>query len=230
MAGDKGSGKKGFAGLESMVSEVEVPKAPPPAPVRKEEKGAQLERTPRQPAPAYATPNPSSSKSPWLGFLKIVGGLLFFSWLVSAAMRDPSPPPPAMAPAPEAPAPAPEAPAPAPAPYYQPAMSAQTYEPPASAAASNSEEKPPEGSGLVFNDSQMRYCLSEKIRMSGWESHVNQYSETSVNAFNEAVNDYNMRCSHFRYRSGTLESTRSEVEANRYALTQQGEASAAANP
>jgi hypothetical protein len=59
---------------------------------------------------------------------------------------------------------------------------------------------------------------------------VNNYSESSVNAFNEAVDDYNMRCSHFRYRSGTIESIRAEVEANRYAIFQQGEASAAANP
>ena len=89
---------------------------------------------------------------------------------------------------------------------------------------------PPVGNGLEFNNSQIRYCLSQKIRISTWQPRVNNYSESSVNAFNEAVDDYNMRCSHFRYRSGTLESTRSEVEANRYALTQQGEASAAANP
>lgn len=59
---------------------------------------------------------------------------------------------------------------------------------------------------------------------------MNSYSETSVDAFNAEVNDYNARCSNFRYRSGTLEGIRSEVEANRTALTRQGVASAAHNP
>jgi len=123
-------------------------------------------------------------------------------------------------------APVPEGMAPAPAAADKPAYVPE----PAPTNTSNDEEKPPVGNGLVFNSSQIRYCLSADIRVSAWKSQVNDYSETSVNAFNEAVNDYNMRCSHFRYRSGTIESIRSEVEANRYALIQQGMASAAANP
>jgi hypothetical protein len=66
--------------------------------------------------------------------------------------------------------------------------------------------------------------------MDAWEGQVNQYSNTSVDAFNAAVNDYNARCSHIRYPRGDLESVRSEVDANREALTRQGLAKAAGNP
>lgn len=220
MAGDKGSGKKGFAGLDSMVSEVEVPKAPAPEPVRKEEKAAPPEHSGAQPQPAY-TGSPASGDSSGKWWLLAVGVIVFFAWAVGSREQIPSDAiAPVEAPAPEY-APAAEAPE-APAPTYAPE--------PAPTNASNDEEMPPVGNGLSFNTSQIRYCLSQKIRMSAWQSQVNESSETSVNAFNEAVNDYNMRCSHFRYRSGTLENVRSEVEANRYALTQQGDASAAANP
>lgn len=243
MAGDKGSGKKGFAGLDSMVSEVEVPKALAPEPVRKEEKAAPPEPSRAQAQPAY-TGSPTSGESSGKWWLLGVGVVALFAWAVGSSEQTPSDAiAPAEAPAAEAPAPeyaaAAEAAAPeyapteeAPAPDYAPA---QNYEPaytpePAPADTSNNEEMPPVGSGLVFNRSQIRYCLSENIRIEARERQVDQYSETSVDAFNGAVNDYNTRCSNFRYRSGTLESVRSEVEANRYSLLRQGGASAASNP
>jgi len=92
------------------------------------------------------------------------------------------------------------------------------------------ETKQPAGSELASDRSQIRYCLSENIRMDAWEGRVNQYSDTSVAAFNAAVNDYNARCSQIRYRREDLESVRSEIDANRMALTRQGLAKAAGNP
>jgi len=59
---------------------------------------------------------------------------------------------------------------------------------------------------------------------------LNQYSDTSVAAFNAAVNDYNARCSQIRYRREDLEIVRSEIDANGMALTRQGLAKAAGNP
>jgi hypothetical protein len=81
-----------------------------------------------------------------------------------------------------------------------------------------------------LNEAQIRYCLSEKIRVSAWKEGVNNYSQNSVDEFNTAVADYNARCSHFRYRSGSLESVRAQVEVNRYKIRSQGIASALANP
>ena len=92
------------------------------------------------------------------------------------------------------------------------------------------EIKQPMGSELAFDRSQLRYCLSESIRMDAWEGQVNQYSNASVAAFNAAVNDYNARCAHIRYPRADLESVRSEVDANRMTLTRQGLAKAAGSP
>lgn len=219
MAENNESGKKGFAGLDSLVSEVEVPKAPPPEPIR-QENAARSEASRAQPQPAY-TGSPTSGGSSGKWWLIAIGVVGFFVWAYNSGDRTPEYAPVAEAPAPEY-VPAPEAPAP----EYAPA---QPYEP-APEYAANDEEAPPAGSGRVFNHSQMKYCLSEKIRVSAWEGLVDEYSETSVDAFNDAVNDYNMRCSHFRYRSGMLESVQSEVEANRSTLAMEGRARAAANP
>lgn len=220
MAENNGSGKKGFAGLDSLVSEVEAPRAPSPEPISHEENVGRSEASCAQPQPAYTgSPTTGGSSGKW--WLIAIGVVGFFVWAYNSGDRTPGYAPAAEAPAPEY-APAAEAPAP----EYAPA---QPYEP-APAYAANDEEVPPTGSGRVFNQSQIKYCLSEKIRISAWEGLLDEYSETSVDAFNAAVNDYNTRCSNFRYRAGTLESVSAEVEANRYALTMQGKASAAANP
>jgi len=97
-------------------------------------------------------------------------------------------------------------------------------------SSSDSEEMPPVGSGLIFNQAQIRYCLSENIRVSTWQEYVNNYSASSVGAFNSAVENYNTRCTKYRYRAGTLEDIRVEVEKNRYKLQAQGIANAMGNP
>ena len=74
------------------------------------------------------------------------------------------------------------------------------------------EERPNIGDGLLFNDNQIRYCLSQKIRMAGWNSTVDSYNLSSVAAFNEMVRDYNLRCSHFKYHQGDLERVQRQVD------------------
>ena len=41
--------------------------------------------------------------------------------------------------------------------------------------SSNFEEQPPIGSGMALNSNQIRYCLSEKIRLESWQTKVNSY-------------------------------------------------------
>ena len=84
------------------------------------------------------------------------------------------------------------------------------------------QEKPPVGTDRVLSRNQIRYCLSEKIRLDAAEEKINNYLVTEVNRFNGMIDDYNNRCSKFRYRSGALEAVRAEVEDNRQNLAVEG--------
>lgn len=83
-------------------------------------------------------------------------------------------------------------------------------------------EKPPVGRNNTLTHDQIKYCLCEKIRINEMNKIINDTSEAEINLFNEAVDDYNSRCSAFRYRAGTLESIRSEVEEMRSSLEEEG--------
>lgn len=230
MGSDNRTGKKGFAGLDSMVSDIKMPRPSTTQPIHKVEPEANPEPITSSPQPAY-TGNPSSGGSSGKWWAIGIGLAVFFIWIGYSDRHTTSDIAPAPAPEAAAPAPAPAAWEPAPAPEAAaPAPAPATVYKPVHPDASGDEERPPVGSGLVFNRAQIRYCLSEKARISAWQSQVDEYSETSVNAFNEAVNDYNSRCSHFRYRSGAVESVQSELDAIRYTLRLEGMARARANP
>jgi len=209
--------RKGFAGFDSMVSNIEVPKSKPvpvPDAVQQQETPSQARTTPQTVYAGKQTTDGGSGKWWAIG----VGLVVMISWLMGTDNKSASRPAAAI---PSYSAPSYSAPAPAAAPAYAP---------PPSYESDTSEERPPVGSGLILNRAQIRYCLSQKIRISSWQKHVDNYSKSSVDVFNGAVANYNARCSNFRYRSGLLESVRSEVEANRYALQIEGSDSAAANP
>jgi hypothetical protein len=84
--------------------------------------------------------------------------------------------------------------------------------------ASSVEEIPPIGTGLMLSPNQIRYCVAEDIRIDGARSALNQERSYEVNRLNGMITDYNSRCANFRYRSGTLQSVRSEIEASRNIL------------
>ena len=84
------------------------------------------------------------------------------------------------------------------------------------------EEKPPVGIDRVLTRNQIRYCLSEKIRLDSAEEKINNYLAGEVDQFNGMIDDYNNRCGKFRYRSGSLEAVRTEVEAYRQNLIAEG--------
>lgn len=114
-------------------------------------------------------------------------------------------PSPAPAPAPEK---APERPAPAPTPAPIPVTK---FDP---------EEKPPVGSGLRFSTPQIRYCVYEKVRVEAMRDIID--SNYQVTIFNHYVDDYNSRCTNFRYRRGSLQAVQSEVSAKMSVLRREG--------
>lgn len=211
---------KGFAGLSSLVSDVDTP---PPAP--KTESAGATTSTGRsasaaaQPQPQQPTqrqtyqepPQPSSGSSggKWILGIAAVVGLL---WLIGQSNKPTS----SSAPA-----------------YSPPAQSAApSYSPPAQPQAPSvpQESKPPVGQDLVFSTAQIRYCLAEDIRMEGAKAALNNYSDSDVDRFNAMVADYNSRCGSFRYRSGALESARRDVEPYRSQLQAEGRSRFARSP
>ena len=85
------------------------------------------------------------------------------------------------------------------------------------------EDMPPVGSGLAFTDNEIRYCLSQNIRLDGAQSVLNKYSQADVDRYNAMINDYNSRCGNFQYTPGALQSIQAEVNASSATLQSQGE-------
>ncbi len=90
--------------------------------------------------------------------------------------------------------------------------------------APTAEIQPPVGNGITLSPNQIRYCLSENIRIDGAQGVLNRYNDSAINRYNNMIADYNSRCSNFRYRQGSLESVRAGVEANRARLLTEGAA------
>ena len=207
---------KGFAGLSSLVSDVDT--SPPPA-AKKEPtstSGASsspppppsAQTAPAQPQPRQqqtyqepSQPSSGSSGGKWvLGIAAVIGVL----WLIGQADK------PTTAPAPS---------------YSPPAQStAPSYSPPAQPQepARPAESQPPVGQNTVLSTAQIRYCLAEDIRMDGAKAAVNNYNDSDVDRFNAMVADYNSRCGSYRYRRGALESARGDIEPYRSQLQAEG--------
>ena len=77
------------------------------------------------------------------------------------------------------------------------------------------ESPPPIGAGYALDDSQIRYCLAQKIRIGVWENATQTNNSADIDRFNARVDDYNARCGHFRYRRGALERVTAEVDGER---------------
>lgn len=211
---------KGFAGLSSLVSDVDTT-LPPAA---KTESAASAPSTER-PTPQAAQPQPSqqhqtyqepaqpsssgSSGGKWvLGIAAVIGVL----WLIGQSDKSSTSPEPA---------------------YSPPAQTATpSYSPPAEPQAPSSpqESMPPVGQDLVFSTAQIRYCLAEDIRLEGAKSVINNYIDSDVDRFNSMVADYNSRCGSFRYRSGALDSARRDIEPYRSQLQAEGRSLFARSP
>jgi uncharacterized protein len=200
--------KKGFAALNSMVSDIEETVAAP----RVDEETAATVETPTAATvePSSSTPaEPDRGSGLWMLIVPVVLLILMSIFVVGTVSKNESNPGSTL----ESSASTPSAYTPVPVEN----MPAQEVEP----SQIPSESMPPAGRELVLSASQIRYCLSEKLRIQVWRTRIESTSEPSLQPFNDAVNDYNSRCADFRYRGNTLETIRAEVEANRAALTQE---------
>lgn len=106
---------------------------------------------------------------------------------------------------------------------WRPAPTPYTPPPPI-APSPPVESVPPVGSGLQLNRDQIRWCLSESIRLDAARGALNAYIGIDVERFNAMISFYNGRCANFQYRQSVMQSVTAEVEANRWTLQRDGAA------
>lgn len=194
----RASAARGFAGLATLVSEVSVDIVDAERLRGVWQPSSRASRAPAAPAVIRAPLGGLSVGMKWalsLGVLILVGW--FIGFLGERASTPPVTPPAVQIPsAPLAPVAVPSA-------------------PPAMAGLDLFGVKPPVGGDLLLDPNQIRYCLVEKIRLATISPLVDTLSDHDVDRFNARVVDFNGRCAKFRYRRGTLEQARQEVETLR---------------
>lgn len=110
---------------------------------------------------------------------------------------------------------------PAPASY----IPAPTDEPQASFSDDIQEHIPPLSSyGAEFDRSEIRYCMMQKKRLEFAKDAAINPTEDQAQRFNSAVEDYNSRCSSFRYKDSDMIVIEQEVSDNAERLRSEGEA------
>lgn len=210
--------KKGFAGLSSMVSDVDTVIAetskPPPRSASPSAGSASAPPPRAEPKPAPREPiySPPEAKGISYGTKVLIsfGAMVAVLLAGFAAMDDTKSTSSSQTPNfTYTPSTTPAAPAPLPAP--KPA-----------APSRPTEDRPPTGRNNVLAGAQLRYCVAEQIRVDAAEKVVNNYIEAHVDRFNAMVGDYNSRCGEFRYRQGSLQSAERAMEPYRSQLEQEG--------
>ncbi|MEQ6335675.1 hypothetical protein [Sphingobium sp. MK2] len=87
------------------------------------------------------------------------------------------------------------------------------------------ENRPPLYSiGTSFDRSQVRYCMMQKARLEAANNVSARPTEYKIQQFNLTVDDYNSRCSNFRYHNDDMTAVQQEVNENASRLRSEGEA------
>jgi len=82
------------------------------------------------------------------------------------------------------------------------------------------EQLPPIGTDRVLDRAQIRYCLSEDIRLEAARTVAT--ADVDVERFNSMINDFNARCSSYQYRRQVFDSVQREVQSSRASLQVEG--------
>ena len=210
---------KGFAGLLSLLSDIdnietqiepEKPKTTPSRVLR--QTTSPTTQTHQNSTQSNNTSTPGNSSG--LQWLFGVGVVIVILWLVTVSNQNKTPSPSRINSTVQLP------------PGFVPLEETNSL-PPSTAPQKHiksrpTEEMPPARRNNVLNIAQLRYCHAEDIRLESAEKAVNLYSELDVTKFNMMVNDYNSRCGEFRYRPGTLENARRQVEEYRKEIEAEG--------
>lgn len=77
------------------------------------------------------------------------------------------------------------------------------------------EVKPTIGNGLTLSSDEITYCLAERLRLETINKNQDKYSSESLEPYNRYVDDYNSRCSDFRYEKYDMELAQNNVEKHK---------------
>lgn len=206
----KASEPTGFAGFESLVSNIEsdLKKDSTTQPIPEHSSSVNDEgKVSAAAASEQSPPTSSSQKAPdaeqptsfRFGVpLVVLGVIVVVSIFVGRSDRPvPNPPPVQIA-------------SPVPAPTIDPEI------------LGTIEEMPPAGDGLLLSGPQIRWCVYERARIDAMEEFVSTDSGIEVTTFNTYVTQYNQRCSHFKYRPGSLEAIQTELNKEGRRLQAEG--------
>ena len=80
----------------------------------------------------------------------------------------------------------------------------------------------PSAPSSVLNPGQIRYCLSEDVRLEAAKEIVTD--DADIDRFNALVDDYNSRCTRYRYRRDGYEAMQRLVATRKTALKAEGKA------
>lgn len=81
------------------------------------------------------------------------------------------------------------------------------------------ELKPPVGKGHALSRNQIRYCVFEGKRMEnlrGFLANNQEATQNKIRSFNAIVNDWNSRCSSYKYRGSDQSDVEAEAEAQSF--------------
>jgi hypothetical protein len=87
------------------------------------------------------------------------------------------------------------------------------------------EEKPEVGTLVPFSAAQLRYCLSESIRIDGMNSVVEPNVPPEIAFYNSGVKDFNARCTKYKFDRSLRKSIEKQVRARRDFLELEGKIS-----
>lgn len=213
MADDKDKDKKGFSGLLDLVSEVDTSDEASNSIPQTEEKnhlGVQSETSrPKEPPRSDPEQKPKDSRplldsfptslNKKLLFATIVG-TFFLLWIYNNEdpnKKNPSYDPPSSSQNIS---------------YPQNSPNPTVSTPSATQRAEITYIKPPVGTDNVLSEPQIRWCLREGIRIDAMRDVFN--TSEGIDKFNRIVDDYNRRCSSFRYYQDSYSRAEREVDAS----------------
>ena len=232
---------KGFAGLSSMVTNVDLTSAKDSKPPQRAKSVTSTEGTRTSSRPtneesakpaSQANQSPSPTRSKYSGpmvaivFVVVVYVLM---WAIFGSHKEqsynasnsPSDKPSSLAPA--------STPIPVQIPAAKVSVPSKVVVPVEKPSAAKTvatsrptEIQPSVGRNNILSVAEIRYCLAEKIRLDAGETVIDNYVASDVDRFNRYGTDYNSRCGEYRYRVGVLESAQADVEPYRAQFQAEG--------